>query len=81
MAVSCVRHIHYLPPNLKSQFATSSSTASYILKLEFPNRNTKFYVCLLFAFTVYHTFFYEDSNNLAISAEKEDKANILPSLK
>ena len=61
--------------NLKSQFATSSSAASYIPKLEIPNRDTKFYVRLLFAFTVYHTFFYEDSDshNLGISAEKEDK--------
>ncbi len=59
--------------NLKSQFATSSSAASHILKLEIPNRNTEFYVRLLFVFTVYHTFFYEDSHNLAIFAEKEDK--------
>ena len=34
------------------------------IKLEIPNRNTKFYVRLLFAFTVYHTFFYGDSYNL-----------------
>ena len=66
--------------NLKSQFATSSSAASYILKLEIPNRNTKFYVRLLFAFTVYHTFFYEDSHNLAIFAEKEDKTICLSEL-
>ncbi len=59
--------------NLKSQFAISSSVSLYILKLEIQNWNTKFYVCLLFAFTIYHTFFYGDSNNLAISAEKEDK--------
>ena len=50
--------------NLKSQFATSSSASLYILKLEIPNRNTKFYVRLLFAFTVYHTFFYGNSYNL-----------------
>ena len=66
--------------NLKSQIATSSSTASYIPKLEFPNRNTQFYVRLLFAFTVYHTFFYEDSHNLGISAEKEDKTICLSEL-
>ena len=50
--------------NLKSQFATSSSAASYIPKLEIPNRNTKFYVRLLFVFTVYHTFFSGNSYNL-----------------
>lgn len=50
--------------NLKSQFATSSSAASYILKLEILNRITKFYVRLLFTFTVYHTFFYGNSYNL-----------------
>ena len=66
--------------NLKSQFATSSSVASYILKLEIPNRNTKFYVRLLFAFTVYHTFFCEDSHNLTIFAEKEDKTICLSKL-
>ena len=63
MAVSCARHIHYLLPSLKSQFAISSS-ATYILILEIPNRNTKFYVRLLFAFTVYHTFFSGDSYTL-----------------
>ena len=66
--------------NLKSQFVTSSFVASYIPKLEIPNRNTKFYVRLLFAFTVYHTFFYEDSHNLAIFAEKEDKTICLSEL-
>ena len=66
--------------NLKSQFATSSSASLYILKLEIQNWNTKFYVRLLFAFTVYHTFFYEDSHNLGISAEKEDKTICLSEL-
>ena len=50
--------------NLKSQFATSSSAASYILKLKILNQNTKSYVRLLLAFTVYHTFFYGNSYNL-----------------
>ena len=72
MVVSYARHIHYHTPSLKSQFATSSSAASYILKLEILNRNTTFYVRLLFAFTVYHTFFYGDSHNLAISAESPE---------
>ena len=80
MVVSYARHIHYHTPSLKSQFATSSSAASYILKLEILNRNTTFYVRLLFAFTVYHTFFYGDSHNLAISAEKKDKTICLSEL-
>ena len=50
--------------NLKSLFATSSSATSYIFKLEILNQNTKFYVRLLFAFTVYHTFFSGNSYNL-----------------
>ena len=50
--------------NLKSQFATSSSVASYILKLEILNWDTNFYVHSLFAFTVYHTFSYGNSYNL-----------------